>query len=229
MDEVDQDVENLVAVMSTRGHYIDQEFVPKEFSIKCFGDHKPITVHCYNQDKPHNQLTEHDKVLMNRYIHNNFFDIPYKKFWMGMIYPSSIRNVIDACNKHNYPEVRDDDNIYDPIDITMGYYGSQYEKAILDLLGIRSVNLTDYGCPTTKQLIEDYERHNVQLNYKGCGMHTDEHSINCCKSDVLLYEHWVLHRIHTPHKSELHKSYQSKLLFNFLNLQRDFVKMYEQP
>lgn len=219
----DEDLNNLVAVMSTRGHFIQQEYIPKEMAIKCFGDGKPLVVHFYNEDLPWNQLQESDK-LFNSYIHDTMFDIPYRKYWFGMFYPSSIQHVLQACKQHYPPEAYDLDKAYNPIDITIGYYGGAYEKAALDLAGIKSLNLQEYGCPTVNQLQSEYINNNIEIQFTGCNLHTNATSTNCCRSDVLLYEHWVLNDVYAPNKSILHKSYQSKNILNFIDLEHDFVK-----
>lgn len=214
---------DLVGVISTKGHYIDQEYITKEMALKCFGDDKPMLFHFYNEDKPWQNLKESDKLLIS-YIHDTTFDIKYDKYWFGMFHPSSIQYLLQVCKQDFPPEAYDPERAYNPIDITIGYYGGAFERAILDLIGVKGIDLTDYGCPDANQLKTQYTNNNIDIDFAGCGLHTNPNSDNCCKVDVLLYEHWVLNDVYTPDKCVLHKHYKSKNIFNFINLERDLVK-----
>ena len=68
----------------------------------------------------------------------------------------------------------------------IGYKGGHYERDLLAILGVPSVNLESFGCPKAEGLIERL----VWL--ETCGNHTTADAyLHCPKVEVESFEHWM--------------------------------------
>lgn len=81
----------------------------------------------------------------------------------------------------------------------VAYKGGEFEKQLLDYLGIANVNLEAYNCPRYDQLVEHY---NIDAyNNEQCSRHVCRNVSNkklvskylhCPRIELLYYRHWFL-------------------------------------
>jgi len=169
---------HISVVLSTGGHYITQQYVPKEISFKTLADEFPYTYFTYNCNPKWKDLSATDKALNQVLATDGIFDIEYEAYWFGI---AKLLNVV----KPNLPHP---DSTYDPPEIVVGYMRGAYEKVLIEQCGMKPFNLKSYGCPDIPELFEEYKE---VMDLHHCTHHLDETIPICSQVKVELMERWI--------------------------------------
>jgi len=206
-------------ILSTGGHYINQQYIPKELSFKTLADLYPFTYHFHNRTPKWDDLSPTDQALNQLLASEGIYDIEYGAYWFGMLKPSSITKILNVVQ----PNLPHPDSTYDPPEIVVGYTGGAYEKIIIEQCGMRPFDLTSYGMPDIAQLFDQY-KDTTDLHH--CMHHLDETVPICPQVKVELMDRWVKDQPWNAGfvmESCFYRTHRSKDILDFLDLKRDFV------
>lgn len=156
----------LTAIVDLDGFYIRGNFVVKEMGWKTVGSNRSYAVHFYYRGNV--AMTEQDQ-RTNRWVLNNVYDIPWDKYWFGMIYSDKLMDVVKA---------------FYPGDGVVAYKGGHFEKDVLNAAGIPHYNLEDLGCPK----VDDIKRSRYPVVMPDCGHHKHGH---CPQEEVEWMACWL--------------------------------------
>jgi len=210
---------NISVILSTGGHYVTQQYVPKEISFKTLADEFPFTYFTYNPSPKWKDLSTTDKALNQVLATEGIFDIEYDAYWFGMIRPSSISKLLNVV-KPNLPHP---DSTYDPPEIVVGYMGGTYEKVLIEQCGMKPFDLKSYGIPEIPELFDQYKD---SMDLLHCTHHLDDSTPVCTQVKVQLMDRWVKDQPWNAGfimESCFFRTHQSKDILNFLDLKRDFI------
>ena len=154
----------IVAILHLDGHVVDGSFMPKETALKAKGEAQPFSVFFYNKARPHHTLSRQDQRTAE-FIEDHVHDIPYWKYWFGMLDPTALDRILKTVRKPEFEDnpfawIEDRDVWY------VAYKDGHHEKDVLEKLDISSFNLEDLRCPKAEDI-------QIQREHLNCGFHTN--------------------------------------------------------
>ena len=106
---------------------------------------------------------------------------------------------------------------------TLAYKGGILERDLLKRLGIPSVNLECFGCPTAEALFD------ALVWLETCGNHTKLNAYHhCAKVEVEAFGHWLTNQVHWWKEKGKKTKQTTKKNGSFKNHQTKLTKMIEE-